>query len=318
MTARDAIHLGLMLGALLVAYLLPFELLVLSYAILGPAHYLTEISWLHDHDFYLPQRNLAGLLVFAAFGAMFIASPYSYGLLIVACFCVCAILAARPPLLQGALSIAAAVVLILGAAQFDAPFIAAGILLTTLIHVSLFTLIFMLTGAQRNKSTVQFALAGAYVAAIALIVVVPPSSRTAVPVLGAFSQTYFGDVAPVLGSLFGHPQQAFDSRIAGFLSFAYTYHYLNWFIKADIIGWIRMPTRRLAAIAAASAAGTALYFYNYAAGFMVLLLLSLLHILLEFPLDSIAIRQLAGWGGHGAATRRAMPKKRRPAASRPA
>ena len=43
-------------------------------------------------------------------------------------------------------------------------------------------------------------------------------------------------------------------------------------------------------IAAASLAATGLYFYNYAYGFMVLLLLSLVHVLLEFPLNSISHR----------------------------
>jgi hypothetical protein len=42
----DAVHLGLMLLALGMTYLVPFELLLLSYVILGPAHYTTEISWL--------------------------------------------------------------------------------------------------------------------------------------------------------------------------------------------------------------------------------------------------------------------------------
>ena len=45
-------------------------------------------------------------------------------------------------------------------------------------------------------------------------------------------------------------------------------------------------------MAAASAASTALYFYDYAFGFTFLLALSLIHILLEFPLDSLALRQL--------------------------
>jgi len=53
MPRADAIHLGLMLLALAVAYVLPFELLLLSYAILGPVHYLTEISWLHDRKYFL-------------------------------------------------------------------------------------------------------------------------------------------------------------------------------------------------------------------------------------------------------------------------
>src|SRR5437879_1378671 len=46
-----------MLLALGLTYLLPFELLLLSYVVLGPAHYATEISWLHDRKYFLPQRG---------------------------------------------------------------------------------------------------------------------------------------------------------------------------------------------------------------------------------------------------------------------
>ena len=45
-------------------------------------------------------------------------------------------------------------------------------------------------------------------------------------------------------------------------------------------------------MAVASVASTALYFYNYAFGFTVLLALSLVHVVLEFPLNNLALRQL--------------------------
>jgi hypothetical protein len=38
MRTTDAVHLGLMLAALAITYLVPFELLLLSYVVLGPAH----------------------------------------------------------------------------------------------------------------------------------------------------------------------------------------------------------------------------------------------------------------------------------------
>lgn len=59
-----------------------------------------------------------------------------------------------------------------------------------------------------------------------------------------------------------------------------------------MIRWTAVPKARLAAMVAASIASTALYFYNYAFGFTFLLALSLIHILLEFPLNSLALRQL--------------------------
>jgi hypothetical protein len=105
-------------------------------------------------------------------------------------------------------------------------------------------------------------------------------------------QDYFGNVAPALGRLFGIPHLRLDTRLTSLLAFVYTYHYLNWFIKAEVIRWNLMSRSRLAVVVGASAASTALYFYDYAFGFTVLLALSLAHIVLEFPLNSLALRQL--------------------------
>jgi hypothetical protein len=58
MTANqvDYMNIGLMLVALVAAFLLPFEVFLFSYAILGPLHYLTEISWLHDRQYFAPKK----------------------------------------------------------------------------------------------------------------------------------------------------------------------------------------------------------------------------------------------------------------------
>ena len=66
-----------------------------------------------------------------------------------------------------------------------------------------------------------------------------------------------------------------------------------------MIRWAEIPRPRLALLGAASAASTALYFYNYAFGFTVLLALSLVHVVLEFPLNSLALRQLGAAIGQG-------------------
>jgi hypothetical protein len=288
----DVAHLGLMLAALALAYVLPFELLVLSYAVLGPAHYLTEISWLHDRKYFLPHRGLALLLGLTALGAMFMADPFWLGILVSACFALCAILAnARTPaLILGLLAAAAAVFAVLGLA--GAPFAIAWALAPSVIHVSVFTLVFMTLGAVKSRSRAQFGLVGGYLLAIAAILILPPSQGTVIPALAKIGRDYFGDIGPALGAVFGVPHLALDARITGLLSFLYTYHYLNWFIKADVIRWTAVPRPRLIAIAALSLAATGLYFYNYVYGFMVLLLLSLIHVLLEFPLNSLSIGQL--------------------------
>ena len=54
-----------------------------------------------------------------------------------------------------------------------------------------------------------------------------------------------------------------------------------------------MPRPRLIAVVVLSVAATAFCFYDYWKGITVLLLISLMHVLLEFPLDTLAIRQLA-------------------------
>jgi len=137
-----------------------------------------------------------------------------------------------------------------------------------------------------------------YVTALVLILVVPPSAEAHVPLFAKVGQEYFGNVAPALSRLFGIPDLRLDTRLTSILAFVYTYHYLNWFIKADVIRWADIPRMRLVGLAAASAASTALYFYDYTFGFTFLLALSLVHILLEFPLNSMALRQLgAALGG---------------------
>ena len=42
-----------MLLALTLAYVVPFELLLFAYVVLGPAYYATEISWLHDRKYFV-------------------------------------------------------------------------------------------------------------------------------------------------------------------------------------------------------------------------------------------------------------------------
>jgi hypothetical protein len=294
MRRTDIVHVGLLLGSLALAYVLPFELLLLAYAILGPAHYFTEISWLHDRSYFLPHRGFALVLAALALGAMFLANTYLLGVILWLVFLACVILATVPSprraALYGTIAVAVTGLLVAG----DVPFGLAWILLPTFIHVCVFTLIFMTLGAVRARSGVQFAIVGFYLLAIAAILVLPPSEHTVVPALARIGQEYFGGVAPALGALFGVPDLQFGGRVTGLLSFVYTYHYLNWFIKADVIRWAQIPRARLAGIVVLSAAATGLYFYNYEIGFMVLLLISLLHVLLKFPLNGIAIGQLVG------------------------
>lgn len=301
--ATDAIHLGLMLAALGLTYLVPFELLLLSYVVLGPAHYFTEISWLHDRKYFLPHRSVPIVLAIVAVIAALIDNASWFGLVMWLAFVVCALLAAATTALQATALAIVAIWLTAVMAMNGLSLAVLGILLPTLIHVSLFTLVFMVLGAIRSGSRVQAILVLFYLAAIVLLLAAPPSASTQIPAFAKVGHEYFGNVAPALGRLLGVADLKLDTRLTSLLAFVYSYHYLNWFIKAEVIRWTDISRARLALIVAASAASTALYFYDYTFGFTVLLALSLVHVVLEFPLNSLALRQLGTAIGQSVAQR---------------
>jgi len=285
MRLTDVAHLGLMVAALCLAYAVPFELLLLAYVVLGPAHYATEISWLHDRGFFLSRRSVAAALAALAVIATFIENAAWFGVVMWGAFLLCVAM-------QSAIQFAAAITLTLAMVVSGISIAVLGVLLPTLVHVSLFTLVFMTLGAWRSGAKAQWLLVGVYLAAIGLILIVPPTAATLIPSFAKAGQDYFANVAPALGRLFGVGNLELDTRLTSLLAFVYTYHYLNWFIKAEVIRWTAMTGRRLAIVSAASGVSTALYFYDYALGFTVLLAFSLAHIVLEFPLNALALRQL--------------------------
>jgi hypothetical protein len=46
------LNIGLMILSAAFSFVLPFETFLIAYAFLGPLHYLTEISWLHDRQYF--------------------------------------------------------------------------------------------------------------------------------------------------------------------------------------------------------------------------------------------------------------------------
>jgi len=279
-----------MCAAVAVAYAVPFELLLFSYVVLGPAHYLTEISWLHDRKYFLPHPGIAIALAATAIATALITDDLWFGFVVWAALAACAFFAAGTGARTLVAVVAAALTIAMLAQQSS--LIMLGTLVPTLVHVSLFTLVFMIVGAHKSGLRAHWLLIAVYLAAIALITVAPPSSASAIPEFAEVARDYFGDVAPALGQLFGIADLTLDGRMTGLLAFLYTYHYLNWFIKADVIRWADVPKPRLVLVAAGSAGSTALYFHDYALGFTFLLALSNLHVFLEFPLNSISLRQL--------------------------
>jgi hypothetical protein len=281
-----------MLAALLLAFVLPFELVVFSYAVLGPAHYLTEISWLHERSYFLPNRFFAMALLGATALMVFLRGNFgATSFILIFLLSVCAALAFTADRTSRAIIAGAGSILGLAVASYGPAAFFIAIMIPSLVHVSLFTLIFIWIGYLHSGSRFQLLLACVYVSSVTLILLYPPAADQSGE-MAKLASRYFGGLSEALGDVLGKENIPLDGRLAGLLSFVYTYHYLNWFIKVRVISWHKIPKPRLLGIAALSAAATGLYLYDYGLGLKLLFCLSLLHVVLEFPLNAISWRQL--------------------------
>ncbi len=50
------LNIGLMFLSAVLGFTYPFETFLFVYTVLGPLHYLTEISWLHERNYYTKGR----------------------------------------------------------------------------------------------------------------------------------------------------------------------------------------------------------------------------------------------------------------------
>jgi len=170
------LNIGLMLITAVLAYYFPFETFLLAYAYLGPLHYLTEISWLHDRQYYAKGKwdNIAlwivGILLsYAAFAKDFGFSKDVYDyfvemnlfdkLLVFALFA--SVLFALVKNLWIKLGAIFLLYLFVGgwlsperalANSESTTIFALTALIPTLIHVYVFTGLFMLYGALKTRS----------------------------------------------------------------------------------------------------------------------------------------------------------------------
>jgi len=355
-TARlDAVNIGLMLLSCAIAIVIPFELFLFSYAVLGPLHYLTEISWLHDKQYY-SKRKYDGYILLAI--GLFITLA-NFGSKLGLDFPSDTTFYLTGVALLGGVLFAFVRSLFVRVAGFllilltvygmvpdpdtqgqSMSWLFLLVFLPTLVHVYVFTGLFMLYGAIKSKSKLGL-LSVAVLAACPFILwfILPEYSPVAVTAYG--KSAYLGNGIgfsglnqTVLGRFFGvSPDMStirsqedlnaywtnavFHSRtgilLMRFIAFAYTYHYLNWFSKTRVIQWHNVPKARFAGVVALWLLSVAIYAYDYTLGLQWLFFLSFAHVLLEFPLNYVSI---AGIGG---AIRSAVTgKKPVPVPSRPA
>jgi hypothetical protein len=297
----DRVNSGLMILSAAAAVAAPFHVFLFSYAILGPLHYLTEISWLHDRQYFarrLPLRRVWLAVVVAAavavgFGFVSsellnrpVAPTFEIGLVYLALLVAPVALFVRHTANGVALTIVAAVAIALAARH---PLYAlTAYLLITIIHVLFFTACFVLFGALKSRSRSGLISLGVFAAcAVGSFVIAAPAIMPSPSIRSVYEG--FEQLNLVLLRFFGHgARDVYGASALGvmrLIAFAYTYHYLNWFSKTSIIRWHEVSRRRAIGIIAAWLAGIALYAYDYRVGFAVFYVLSIAHVMLEFPLN---------------------------------
>ena len=292
----------LMLMAAGAAFVAPFEIFLLSYAILGPLHYLTELSWLYDRDCFLAGRGDYFPLIVLCFAVIVIpvthwpsartsefAAMMNYAAFAFAAVLLWARTAKRRVVGCGVMALLLPVV-----ANSELCRVFFWPLLPTIIHVFIFTGAFILLGALRGRS--KSALASLVVLGLCTLVffcvpmmpihAVSSYARAAYApfehinwiVMNALRLTPAGSADP----LYESPQ---GLAVMRFIAFAYLHHYLNWFSKTSIIKWNRISRARGATIVSLWFASLWIIAHHGAAGSMLLASLSYAHGFLELPLD---------------------------------
>src|ERR1041385_5599118 len=247
----DISNIALMIISCVAAFVLPFELFLFSYAVLGPLHYLTEISWLHQRSYFSTGKYdyiflcALGVLLFL-FNFVFTELRSIGNVLIFVAFFFALSSVLFKDFLLKLIFIAGA--FLIGAAIREAPpfIFLFGIFLPTLIHVFLFTGLFILFGALKNKSTTGILSLGVFAGcAVSFFLYYPHFAfyKVSLYAQNALTESGFIQLNKSIMELFRlgefTREAAFESNIGlgimRFIAFAYTYHYLNWFSKTQII-----------------------------------------------------------------------------------
>jgi len=350
-TRINVVNIGLMLISCAAAFVMPFEVFLFAYAIMGPLHYLTEISWLHDRQYfskgkydyvvllaigilitlqYLASYNhwwpydskdneevasqMDGLgnklLLLALLGGLIMAFVKSVPVKVICLFL--AFLIANQAFAVGDEGERGSSMFLYIITAF----------VPTLIHVYVFTGFFMLFGALKSRSVSGLWSIVVFVLCPILLITlfrdtnfIPVTEYGVKAYGGPNSPNGFFDLNQSILYKFFNPSQlvqhipgvdvtkadentlwnalVYRSQtgilIMRFIAFAYTYHYLNWFSKTEIIRWHKVPKSRFIAVIILWIISITIYTISYSKGLLWLFFLSFCHVLLEFPLNFVSI-----------------------------
>ncbi|HTR41280.1 MAG TPA: hypothetical protein VMH87_06655 [Pseudomonadales bacterium] len=310
----------------------PFELFLFSYIVIGPLHYLTEINWLDKQHYFLRAQDrrafvwtmvvlvllltacvIAGETAFwqwtkplhdavlnspAGFANHFL--NWSWSLLLVAFATAAACLFTENWSLR---LFIVGLCLVSSLFFYTVPTMAVlfGVFLPTIAHVFLFTVLFMIYGTMKTRSFWGYANIVSMFLVVAVIIVWPRHvalNSLSNSVIRLIAASAFMPVNVTIckwlgvggGNLTFYSPAFF--KVQSFIAFAYTYHYLNWFSKTSIIKWHQVPKMKFAVSTILWIASLALYAVDYRLGFAAIFALSILHIVLEFPLNFVSIRSI--------------------------
>jgi hypothetical protein len=326
------LNIGFMILSCIVAFVLPFELFLFSYAVLGPLHYLTEMSWLQKRQFFTPgkrdylvlaamafvimfpalfklaysffaEKDIANRTVYSDSARLFLrrATSVSKVMIFVTFATAATIVLVRN---RWKRIMAVALIIVFGLLFRSEAFITIifALFLPTLIHVFIFTGAFILLGAMREKSGSGYLslLIFAGCATALLLMQYTPPGQPGRYVIESY-EAGFAKLNRQIFDTFLHRQDPGNDIyfsgaglvITRFIAYAYTYHYLNWFSKTTVIKWHLVSTPSLVVIVLLWAASLILYLTNYRTGLAALYFLSLLHVIFEFPLNIQSFRDIS-------------------------
>lgn len=337
----NIVNIGLMILSCIAAFIMPFEVFLFAYAVLGPLHYLTEISWLHDRQYFT--KGKYDNLVLWAIGVLIVLESIAYRngwnwpfesdfgnkIIFVALAGSLLMVFVKNVLIKviGLLFVLLIANVIFQPDKRDGFTFFIGALLPTLIHVYVFTGFFILFGALKSRSKSGLVSFVVFIVCPILLYLLF-QDKTFVPITKYGQDSYkaggdgffntnlsflqemfnvkFPQMKDAAGNLLyyeGSDRPALDYSNAAnvvfhskagillmrFIAFAYTYHYLNWFSKTEIIRWHKVPKERFIGVIILWVVSLVLYGMNYGLGLRWLYFLSFCHVLLEFPLNMVSI-----------------------------